>query len=585
MPTHFDNVKDEIRRRADIVDLVGQRVALKKTGKNWKGLCPFHDDRNPSFIVSAEFGSYRCWSCGAKGDVFTFVMETQRVEFPEALKILAKEYGVKLEASQPGASDLRQNIQQAMAVAQSFFVDELKRSPNAKEYLTGRKIDESVIQEWGIGYAPDIGEALAVRLKKAGLSLSECAQAFLVKQDASGGYMDQFRGRITFPIHDERGKLVAFGGRILGDGIPKYINSSDTPVYNKSRLLYGMHLAKEQIAKEEFAVLVEGYLDVIACHRAGIKNTVASLGTALTDEQIKLLSRWCPKVVVLYDSDTAGIKAAERAAELIQSHKLTVRIACIPEDSDPDTLLTKGGPAALLKVVQESVSLLEFRLAQMNKRLKPNDEEYWAEVTKVLASYENPLELQKHLLPIAAQYPGISDRLAAQRALEKMVDAERKRNRASSRSGKSHESDEPKSVKIPIPTKSVSPPTALVLAAFLDPKIRPKAHQAILDSDSWADGLDLEIAHAIRETYPDSPPEGSPKDWLFSLPNDAAIQVIQQIGLENQEPITDEVLTEAIERLKRIRASQDARKSVSDGFEDDALRAYNERLRSIKGNI
>ncbi|MCH8980224.1 MAG: DNA primase, partial [Armatimonadetes bacterium] len=273
--------RELVRSRIDILDLVGQRVRLKRSGKNWTGLCPFHEDRNPSFSVSPDIGRYKCWSCDASGDVFTWVMETQGVEFREALEILAKQAGVELTRGSRQDHTRRRRMTDAMAVALDFFRDQLQVSQRAREYCKGRGLDDDTLARWDIGYAPDLGEALAAELKKKGCKLSECRELFLVDGNEQIGYGDRFRGRVIFPIRDDQGNLIAFGGRIIGDGRPKYINSSDTPLFSKSRTLYGMHRARDTVRKLRRAVVVEGYLDVIACHRAGVTNAVATLGTSL----------------------------------------------------------------------------------------------------------------------------------------------------------------------------------------------------------------------------------------------------------------------------------------------------------------
>ncbi|MFQ3677909.1 MAG: DNA primase, partial [Fimbriimonadaceae bacterium] len=295
--------REEIRARISIVELVGQRVSLKRTGKDWKGLCPFHPDKNPSFSVSETTGRYRCWSCGETGDVFSWVMKTQNVDFPEALEILARQAGVEL-TPRAGAPDHSLRVRQlaAMEEALKFFREQLVRSREALGYVERRGLDQEILDAWEIGYAPADGSPLSRRLGKAGFPLEMCRDLFLVDQSGSG-YRDKFFNRLMFPIRNERGELVAFGGRVLGDGHPKYINSGDTPIFRKSRVLYGMFRAREAMRRRRHAVLVEGYLDVIACHRAGVDTAVASLGTALAEEHAQLLRRWVDEVTIFYDGD------------------------------------------------------------------------------------------------------------------------------------------------------------------------------------------------------------------------------------------------------------------------------------------
>lgn len=274
--------REEVRSRTDIVDLVSQRVVLKRVGKHYSGLCPFHDDKHPSFSVDAQSGRYRCWSCNESGDVFTWVMKTENLDFTEALKFLALRAGIALSGQTKGLpKGERELLDQAMGQALSYFQEQLHTNSAAADYCQRRDLSPEVLAAWNIGFAPDSNQGLAVRLKRLGLPLSICRDLFLVEQDASGGYYDRFRNRLMFPIFDERSRLVAFGGRLLGAGQPKYINSSDTPLYRKGKVLYGLAAARETLIRTRQAVLVEGYLDVIACHRSGITAAVASLGTAL----------------------------------------------------------------------------------------------------------------------------------------------------------------------------------------------------------------------------------------------------------------------------------------------------------------
>ncbi|MES1228174.1 MAG: DNA primase, partial [Armatimonadota bacterium] len=417
---------DEIRRRIDIVDLVSSRVQLKRAGKNFVGLCPFHDDKRPSFNVSPLIGRYTCWSCGAKGDIFNWVMETQKVDFAEALRILAAQAGVTL-SSRGTTKKVDAGYGTAMADALDFYLSQMRLSKEATDYCDNRGLTDEVRAQWEIGFAPEMGDALARSLQKKGHSLAMCEEVFLVRKDAGGGYYDMFRGRMMVPIRDERGTLVAFGGRtVLKDGIPKYINSSDTPLFHKNRLLFGMDKAKEVIAKTKVAVLVEGYLDVVACHRAGVRNAVASLGTSLTEEQVKLLKRWCERVVVFYDGDTAGQNATERAADMLEPAGLGVTVVMVPAGDDPDTMLKDHGAASVVAAVSKSQPILDFRAWLLRQRHQPNDPDYWDLVAKVLAKAPNELEFLRLAPSFAAEFPGTRDKEAAVRALRKMaVDAKR----------------------------------------------------------------------------------------------------------------------------------------------------------------
>lgn len=574
--------RDEIRQRADIVELVGQRVSLKKQGRDWKGLCPFHDDKNPSFTVSREHGRYKCWSCGAAGDVFNWVMETQRVDFAEAMRILAKETGVELQQGRFDGANKgeRERLELAMDAAQNFFRSELGKSPIARDYVEDRGLPAEVLDRWEIGYGPSVGEALAVALSRAGHNLNECKSLFLVDQDPSGGFYDRFRGRLMFPIRDERGKLVAFGGRIIGDGQPKYINSSDTPLYRKSRVLYGMNLAKSKMSETGRAVLCEGYMDVIACHRAGVTEAVASLGTALAEEHVKLLSRWCKEVVILYDSDSAGMKATEKAIDLLQTGGIAVRVAHVDDGKDPDDLLETGGPGAVLKAVEDAIPPVEFRLKVLRGRLNPSQDEYWAEVVDVLASARTPLELERYLPGVAREYPGTKDQVAARKALQSMVRAKQR-----TKAGKGDSSRE-----VPLDTGSGKPkgtvrltgPERVVFRCLADRKLVGVAWRLLKEPEIFETPTGSRLAEEIFRSSPE-PPSDESSVWVGRLDNDKAKDVLFEIWSGSGEPLTLSSLEESEIRLRRSFELRSLRESVESGKESPDLTEIYERMKKLKG--
>jgi DNA primase len=568
--------RDEIRERIDIVDLVGQRVALKRAGKNWKGLCPFHDDRNPSFIVSPHLGRYRCWACGEHGDVFTWVMKTQNVEFTEALQILARQAGITLTRQKGENKSQRLVRQGAMEEALGFFRRELERSEAARSYCERRGLLADVLEEWELGYAPDVGDALASHLQRKGFSLSECKSLFLVDEDSSGGYFDRFRGRLIFPIRDERGDLVAFGGRLLGDGHPKYINSSDTPLYRKSRVLYGMNRAKEQIAKERRAVLVEGYLDVIACHRAGLNVAIASLGTSLSEEHARLLKRWCEKVVILYDSDAAGEKAAERAVEVLGAEGLRVQVALMPEGEDPDTLLRTQGPDAVVRAAEHSLSPIENRVVSLRKRLDPAEDAFWIEAVAILADAPTDLELQRFVEVLAPLYPGIKDQVAAQRALKSQALKQRRAGRQSASQARPAVGASAQVLNSPLHQAE-----ATVFRALLDERYREQAWRACLEPEIFGTALGHEVASAIRDAFPADPPKGEPRLWLSQIQPEEVRERLAELEL-GQELHPVATIMAVITRLRKSHEQRQVRtlKEASSG--DDALRDYMIRLRQTK---
>lgn len=563
-----------VRSRSNIVELVGEQVRLKRAGKNWKGLCPFHDDKNPSFSVSETTGSYRCWSCGAKGDVFNWVMETQRITFPEALEYLAKRAGVALSKAPAGPSK-RGGQDAAMETALRFFNDQLTRSRPARDYMAARGLDEGVRITWEIGYGPEVGDALAQQLKREGHSLIDAEALFLVQKDQSGSFYDRFRSRLIFPIRDERGRLVAFGGRIVGAGEPKYINSSDTPLYSKRRVLYGMHRAKDAMTKSDRAVLVEGYLDVIACHRAGVEEAVASLGTSLSEEHARLLARWCKHVTVLYDADAAGQKAAERAAEVLEEAGLHVKIALMPQGEDPDTLLATQGAQAVRRACEQGIAPLEFALQRVAEAHPQRGPEYWKDVVVAFARARSDLELERLLPGIAAQYPDIRDPVAAQQALKRQIASSRKAIRPAGSDAA------PAAVRLP--EVSMKNWERALFRCLLDPKLAAEAWPLLEQREGFATGAASQLAEAITSSLGPIAPHEPPAVWLARVDPPEARSRLADLDFRDDLPPSPAAVIGAREHLKKNlekREVHQLRQVLQD--DDQKLREINERYRRLK---
>ncbi len=577
---------DLVRSRTDLVALVQQRVALKKAGKSWKGLCPFHDDRNPSFTVNQETGWYKCWSCGAQGDVFDWVMNTERVEFPEALRILAKAAGVELQSRSKKDPSLAEKQEGAMDAALAYFRRQFELSAEAKAYCSGRDLDPGTLERWEIGFAPSVNAALATTLQKAGFSLAEARALFLVDEDSTGGFFDRFRGRLMFPIRDERGRLVAFGGRIIGDGQPKYINSSDTPLYSKSRVLYGMHRAKDAIAKARQAVLVEGYLDVMACHKAGVETAVASLGTSLTEDHARLLKRWCDRVVVLYDADPAGQKATDRAATVLEAGGLDVRVAQMAQGEDPDTLLRRDGPAAVLRAVDGTVSVLEFRVEAAARAHDPGGREFWGEAAKALARARDPIERARQIDVLALRYPFTKDLGTARTALESMVRDLLPTPEVAPRGSRRTARPSVRARRLKMGNAE-----AAVLRALLADDLRAEAWAACREPRLFYTDEGSRLAASVAEAFPDGPPEGPPSAWLNRLEpveaRAALAGMVVEVPLAPKRELLQvgEVgLRDALARLRERAEDRDRQSATSHAAVDlDALQAYSARLKSRKG--
>jgi DNA primase len=369
-----DDVIAEIRARADIVDIVGESVPLKKAGREFKANCPFHEERTPSFYVVPEKGFYKCFGCGKSGSVFDFVMERQGMDFVEAVKYVAAKAGVEVREvhGRRPEDDPNRSLYEITAFAQSWFrerfLDQESGAP-ARAYLEGRGIGLDVAERYGIGFAPDEWRAFREAAVKHGFEEDEMLLLGLLKQsEKSREPYDGFRGRIMFPIEGTSGKVIGFGGRILEGDAPKYINSPETPIYQKGRNLYGLSWAKNQIRREESALVVEGYMDVVSLAAGGFEHTIAPLGTAFTREQAELLARYCKKAYLLFDSDAAGLKATFRVGDVLLEAGVRPSVVTLPEGEDPDTLLRSEGPEALQALISDAVDVLERKIQILRDR-------------------------------------------------------------------------------------------------------------------------------------------------------------------------------------------------------------------------
>ncbi len=374
-----DHKKEEVRQAADIVEVVGEHVKLKRSGSGYIGLCPFHNEKSPSFHVTPRMGIYKCFGCGAGGDVFQFVMQMDGVGFTEAIRTLAAKYNIDLpEETDHSASDpeyqRKEGVYHALRFAGVFFHNqlmELDEAEEARQYLKKRGFKRETIVKAGLGYAPSKGDSLCKAAVSAGINLDYLMDAGLARADDSGSrHYDYFRGRLMFPIFNPSAKVIAFAGRILGnEKTAKYINSPQTIVYNKSEVLYGIHLARNEIRKSSTAILVEGYTDVLSLYQAGIGNAVASSGTALTPDQVRLVHRYGDTLLLIYDADAAGQAAMIRGMDIAIAEGLEVRMLELPEGEDPDSFVRQFGGDAFTKYsAQESADFLTFliRKAQVS---------------------------------------------------------------------------------------------------------------------------------------------------------------------------------------------------------------------------
>jgi DNA primase len=394
---------EEVRSRADIVEIVGAHVRLRRAGRNFVGLCPFHNEKTPSFTVNLERGFFHCFGCGVGGTVFDFLMKIEGLTFPEALQSLASRYKVALpertaeNGSPRGPRDIQRTSMLAVnQFAAEFYANVLWNTSDgevARDYLKTRGVTGETARAFMLGFAPSRAASIATSLQKR--SLLEPALALgLAKRDEAGTVYDMFRNRLMFPIRDAQGRVIGFGGRVLDSRLPKYINSAESPLYSKARAIYGLAEARAAISKADRAIVVEGYLDVIALWQAGFKETVATLGTALTADQLRLLSRYARNILACFDGDDAGRKASLRALEVFLQAGLLGRGVFIPQGYDPDTLVHQRGAEYFTSLLQRSELLIEMFLKQQ-AQLAPRGRAAVDDRARALASIGDKLRLIK----------------------------------------------------------------------------------------------------------------------------------------------------------------------------------------------
>lgn len=366
-----DEIIEQVRDTADLVSIIGESVELKRSGSDYRGPCPFHGGTNRNFAVVPKRGMYYCFVCHESGDVFTYLMKRFGMDYPTAVRTVASKGGIVIpESTERAGPDPREPLYSALAAAHDWFQRQLRDLPEAgvaRTYVAGRGLSPEQSAELGLGYAPS-GPAFQQAMTALGISAATLLEAGLTVERQDGSVGPRFRRRLLIPIHDLRGRVVAFGGRILGDGEPKYLNSPESPVFHKGEMLYNLHAAKQAIRKDEMAIVVEGYFDTIRLVLAGVENVVAPLGTSLTDRQAALLRKFAPTVTVLYDSDAPGLRAAFRAADELLRHGVRVRVATLPDDEDPDSLVATQGVEALRQVLHDAEDVIELKIGMLERK-------------------------------------------------------------------------------------------------------------------------------------------------------------------------------------------------------------------------
>jgi DNA primase catalytic core len=401
---------EEIREKCDLVEVISAHVALRKTGRNFTGLCPFHNEKTPSFSVNAERQIWKCFGCGEGGDVFKFVQKIDNLTFPQAVEALAQKVGVTIERSEQASREYsdRERILKANNIACAFFRSSLERSAKAKEYLANRGLTTEAIERYKLGYAPDGWDGLLNHLAEQRIAIGDAVKAgLLVARESSTGFYDRFRDRLIFPIVDASERIIAFGGRSFGDEQPKYLNSPETPLFAKNRTLYGLNIARKAIPDDGRAIVVEGYMDAITAQSAGFVNTVATLGTALTEEHVNVISRFTKNVVLAFDSDSAGMKAALRSAPIFEQAGFNVRILNMPKGEDPDSMLRGGDVSRFAGLLERTLPIPDYRIKLALSAHDLHADEGKAaglkEAVDILAGVESAVERER-LIRFLAKY-------------------------------------------------------------------------------------------------------------------------------------------------------------------------------------
>ena len=391
-----DNTVDEIKSRCNIVDVIGQVVPLKKTGSNHKGVCPFHNEKTPSFVVSETKQIYTCFGCGATGDAIEFVEKYYNLEFKEAIEKIAAQYGIEIKSTSP-SDGKRDELYEINRDAATFFYKAFIKGDNTGyNYMKKRGIDISTLKKFGVGYADSEWDSLYNYFKTKGTDVKLLIELGLVSE-SKGKYFDKYRNRIMFPIINTRGKIIGFGGRAIGDDIPKYLNSPESKVFMKKNNLYGINLTRQEIDKEDYAILVEGYMDVISLYESGIRNVCASLGTALTENQAKLLKRYTNNIVLSYDADEAGLAASLRGMDILSKENCKVKVLQVSEGKDPDDFVRKKGKEAFIRLVKEALPYIDYKLHLLKNKYDMNTTEGSIDLLKESA------KILKGLTPIEAE--------------------------------------------------------------------------------------------------------------------------------------------------------------------------------------
>ena len=495
---YAEDVIEEVRSRNDIVGVISEYVKLQRKGSSYFGLCPFHNEKSPSFSVSPDKQMYYCFGCGAGGNVFTFIQEYENYSFPEAMKFLAERAGITLpekEYSQEErrAQDLRTRILNVNKMAAKYYYYQLRteNGRQAMEYLKNRRLSDETIRSFGLGYSNKYSNDLYLYLKKQGVSDELLRESGLMTVDERNGMYDKFWNRVIFPIMDVNNRVIGFGGRVMGDGKPKYLNSPETAVFDKSRNLYGLNVART--ARKKSMLVCEGYMDVISMHQAGFKNSVASLGTALTTQHASLLKRYTDEVILTYDSDGAGIKAALRAIPMLKAAGISTKVLHMNPYKDPDEFIKTLGPEAFQERMDQAENSFLFEISILERDFDMHDPEgktgFYQAAARKLMEFDQELERENYIQAVAERYQISFD------SLRKMVNREAMRGAVPRR--EREEVVRPQKKREKEDGKKTS--QRLLLTWLIEQKGLYEKISAYISSEDFTDPLYREVAEKLFE--------------------------------------------------------------------------------------
>ena len=563
---------DDLKSHADIVQVVQERVQLRRAGTSYKGLCPFHGEKTPSFNVHGDKGYFKCFGCGVGGDVIKFVELYEKVAFPEAVRLLAARFGLTVPEAEDAKEDAeasrdREALLKAHEVAAAWFREQLASPAGAvaRRQLKQRGVSDETIAALGIGYAPAAREALKAQLAKEGFSPALLVRSGLVVERDERTLLDRFRNRLMIPIHRDNGAIVAFGGRAMESGQqPKYLNSPETPIYVKGRTLYGLHLSKSAIAKAKYAVMVEGYFDVAQAIQAGITNVIASSGTALTLPQAKLLKRFASKVVLSFDPDAAGQGAAARTSELLVTEGFQVNVAMLPAGDDPDNFIRKFGGAAYQEKLRTSRQYLDYLLDRTAGDYDLNKDEG-------RRGFLNSMLAVAARIPDAAGRDQFADRLAHKARITEDVIRAEIRKAAVQRQTVVDARNAPALGEIKPAER------ALIWALMRDSETGMTALAELEDDDlsGLATQAILQQARSLQAT----PPEALPQTLLERLTKGEA-RVVEELGLPSSCPANPADCVRTLKKRRFDRERADVQREI-DRLQEEGAARYEDEIVSL----